>query len=220
MSTKIWEAYRVKPGYDVWKVLWDIRRRAEKRVRDGLKHIYREMLKDAKRPPDERGLLSPLYSHVPVPEDLTTFSYLDASRFVFQNYCATIGKTERSFWDLSCSVVVRRARKNLTLLIPYPGSGCLSGSLVCLRRHKALADYHYQNQTDKPSHVSAKSWRERARVWEPLLDDERWQDKLVLDIVSPDGFFRVDPAWALMRREFKRTGALPGPERQQNPADE
>jgi hypothetical protein len=82
----------------------------------------------------------------------------------------------------------------------------LSGSLAFLRRHKALADFHYQNQTDRPSNISAQAWGARARTWDRLLPDDCWQDKLELSIVSVEGWFRIDPAWDLMRKQAK---ALP-----------
>lgn len=198
MSTKIWEAYVVKPGYDVWTVMWDIRRRAEKRVRATLTKLYGALLEDAKRAPGARELLT---GALAVIEDGLKFNYLDASRYVQDQYKQTIGRSERSIWDLSVAVVVRRASKRRFLLIPYPGSGLLNGSLGFMRRYKPLADFHYQNSSDRPSHISAAAWEGRARTWEPLLEDNRWQDKLVLDIVSVEGFFRIDPAWTLIRKE-------------------
>lgn len=209
MSTKIWEAYCIKPEHDVWTVMWDLRRRAEQRVRKTLTKFYRALIEDVKLPAKERAWL---IGTAGASMDASDFTYLSASRFVQSEYKQTIGRSERSIWDLNVSVVVRRASRKRTLLIPYPGSGLLNGSLAFMRRHKALADYHYQNQSDRPSHVSARTWRERARTWDPLLDDENWQDKLVLEIVSIDGFFRVDPVWNLMRREFRRTGKLPEPQ--------
>jgi hypothetical protein len=203
VSTKIWEAYRVRDTHDVWEVLWDIRRRAEKNVRKTLTKLYNELLEDAKRPPEARELLEGATALMP---DLGDFGYLQASRYVQDQYRQTIGKSERSIWDLSVSVVVRRPSRRRYLLIPYPGSGLLSGSLAFLRRHKALADFHYQNATDRPSDVSAQEWEGRARTWEPLLEDDRWQDKLELSIVSIEGWFRIDPAWDLMRKQLK---ALP-----------
>ena len=201
MSTKIWEAYIVKPDHDVWEVLWDIRRRAEKNVRKTLTKLYNELLEDAKRPPKARELFST--SEIP---DLVDFGYLQASRYVQDQYRQTVGKSERSIWDMSVAVVVRRPSRGRYLLIPYPGSGLLNGSLAFLRRHKALADFHYQNQTDRPSNITAQAWEWRARTWEPLLDDDRWQDKLELSIVSVEGWFRIDPAWDLVRKQLK---ALP-----------
>lgn len=195
MSTKIYEAYCIKPGYDVWEVLWTIRRRAEKNVRATLTRLYNALLEDAKRPPEARELLEGEI-------DVERFNYLTASRFVQDRYKQTIGNPNRSSWDMSVAVAVRRARRNRCLLIPYPGSGLLSDSLRFLRRHKALADYCYFNNTDRPRHITARAWNERRRTWGELLPDDRWQDKLVLDIVTVEGWFRIDPSWELARKEL------------------
>jgi hypothetical protein len=206
VSTKIWEAYCVKPGVDVWQLVRDIRVRAEKNVRKTLTKLYAELITDAKREPEKReGWLTKLALVRLCSDDAPPYAldYLAASRFVVDQFRATTGKSERSIWDLNVAVVFRRSGRR-TLLIPYPGSGLLNSSLTFLRRHKALVDYHYQNASDRPRHISAQAWEGRARTWEPLLDDDRWQDKLELSIVSVEGWFRIDPAWNLLRRDMKR----------------
>jgi len=195
MSTKIYEAYVIKPRHDVWEVLWDIRRRAEKSVRASLTAIYSALIQDAKRSPEARELLTGEI-------DAGTFGHLAASRFVQEQFKATIGNAQRDTWDMSVAVAVRRASRNRTLLIPYPGSGLLGDALRFMRRHKALADYHYQNSSDRPSHITARVWNERARTWGELLRDARWQDKLVLDVVTVEGWFRIDPSWELARKDL------------------
>jgi hypothetical protein len=199
VSTKIWEAYRLREGYDLWDVLRDIRVRAEKNAKKVLLKLYDALIADAKREPENRELLLGPLALVP---DLTNFDRLTASRFVLDKYRAQTNQMDRGVWDLDVAVVVRRASRRKFLLIPYPGSGMLNGSLGFLRRYKALADYHYQNQSDRPWNIPAREWNERARTWAPLLEDDRWQDKLVLDIVSVTSWHRIDPAVDLLRKQY------------------
>jgi len=199
MSTKIWEAYRVREGYDLWDALRDIRLRAERNAKRSLIKLYDALIEDVKRDPEKRELLTgPL-----APAVGQDFDYLQASRFVHDRYRAQVGRTDGGVWDLDVAVVVRRANRRKFLLIPYPGSGLLNNSLKFLRRHKALIDYHYQDQSDRPWNVPAREWSERAQTWAPLLEDDRWQDKLVLDIVSVTGWHRVDPIVDLMRKRLR-----------------
>ena len=72
-----------------------------------------------------------------------------------------------------------------------------------MRRHEALADFHYQNASDRPKEILAREWRMRRDVWLPLLD-ERWRDKLVLDIVTVNGWHWIDPAVDLARTATRR----------------
>jgi hypothetical protein len=199
VSTKIWEAYRLHENYDLWDVLHDIRVRAEKNAKRVLLKLYDELIIDAKREPEKRELLIGALALVP---DLTNFDYLQASRFVLDKYRAAAFATERNVWDLDVAVVIRRASRRKFLLIPYPGSGLLNGSLGFLRRYKPLADYHYQDQSDRPWNVPAREWAERARTWAPLLEDDHWQDKLVLDIVSVGSWHRIDPAVGRLRKQY------------------
>jgi hypothetical protein len=199
MSTKIWEAYRLREGYDLWDVLREIRLRAEKNAKKVLLKLYDALILDAKLEPEKRELLIGPLALVP---DLTDFDYGRASRFVYDQYRTQIGQSARNVWDLDVAVVVRRASRRKLLLIPYPGSGLLWGTLGFLRRHKALADYHYQNQSDRPWNIPAREWAERAKTWAPLLEDDRWSDKLVLEIVSVTGWHRIDPMVDKLRRDF------------------
>lgn len=199
MSTKVWEAYRVREGYDLWDALRDIRLRAEKNAKRVLLKLYASLVEDANLAPEKRELLTGALALVP---DMASFDYLQASRFVLDKYRASTFTTERNVWDLNVAVVIRRASRRKFLLIPYPGSGLLNGTLGFLRRHKALADYHYQDQSDRPWNIPAREWSERAKTWAPLLEDDRWQDKLVLDIVSVTGWHRIDPAVGQLRKRY------------------
>lgn len=39
------------------------------------------------------------------------------------------------------------------------------------KEHPALAEFHYQNQTDQPEDVSEKDWEERERIWRGIFQD-------------------------------------------------
>lgn len=191
MSTKIYEAYRLQPGRDLWKVAWDIRLRTEKNIRRVLTKVYTGLINEAPRS-------SPLQK-----SDGTKPNYLDASRFVWGMYRATTQTSQRSLWDLDVSIAIRRAGQRKFLLIPYPGSGLFQHCLAFLRKCDALTDYHYQDSADRPPHISAREWSDRRRTWAPLLD-ERWRDMLVLEIVSINGWHQIDPAVDLQRKQTRR----------------
>jgi hypothetical protein len=38
-------------------------------------------------------------------------------------------------------------------------------------RRKKLVDFHYQNQTDKPSRISNKAWDEREKIWDEIFNE-------------------------------------------------
>lgn len=62
-------------------------------------------------------------------------------------------------------------------------------------RHESLSlpdwaeDYHYQNSTDKPRHISKAKWEERAQTWDVVALDNWNAHRLVFKVVdmSMDG---------------------------------
>jgi hypothetical protein len=39
---------------------------------------------------------------------------------------------------------------------------------------KYFEDFHYQNSTDKPDHISDKEWRHRCRTWDKIFSVDRF----------------------------------------------
>lgn len=192
MSTKIWTAWAIKPRLDAYDVCMQLRREGARRVRAALSKIYDGIV--AK--PDD-WLNDSEEKSFGIPKDFT-----EASNLVYKLYRQQRGSPNRNRWDLDVSFSVRRADTGRWLIIPYPGSGMLSGMLSFMKNHKALVDYHYQNQTDMPDDVTARAWNERARTWEPLLSDDRWQDYFSVEVMSIGGFFNVCPSTERMKKAF------------------
>jgi hypothetical protein len=60
-----------------------------------------------------------------------------------------------------------------------------------------LTDYHYQNQTDKPSRVSYKEWEERRKFWDIVLPDEF--DRPSIAGFSYNVCTKTDEAWVALK---------------------
>ena len=184
MSTKIHTAWAIKPKLDPWDVCMALRKTAAKSAARVLTTLYDDMVKRS--------------DYYLSPTELKTFGtakdFFHASDIAYRLYREQRGNPEKNFWDFDCSFTLRRADTGRWLIIPYPGSGVLAGSLSFMRKHKALVDYHYQNQADRPANITARQWDERARTWEPLLGDKRWGDRFNIDVMTVDEFFSVCPS--------------------------
>ncbi len=78
-----------------------------------------------------------------------------------------------------------------------------------MRRDKSLQDFKYFNNTDKPKNVSSRDWNRRARVWREVVDEPKWSDRFVVEIVAYGRFDYIDP-WLEMARADAKAGKLPG----------
>jgi len=197
VSTKIYTAYALRDRRQLWPVCRKIRERCEEIVRKELARIFRALMADAA---DQLGKPDdPFKKHR---HSDCSLSPLDASHWVQDMYGIQLTRDERSPFDLTVCVAVREARDGRILMIPYPGSGYLAGSLDFMRRMPELRDYHYQNSSDRPRHVSAREWTERCRTWEPLLGE--WRHMLALEIVSYNGWYDVSPGWEMAMAEARK----------------
>jgi hypothetical protein len=189
MSTKIYNAYRLRRGRNLWKVLEGIQDVAMHRCRARLAKLYDRMLQS---PSEFDGFR------------LGALPYMDASRWVHSAYGAQVMKSLRDLFDLDVSVAVHNVDERY-LFRAFPGSGLFHDSLDFLETHPALEDYHYQNQADQPSSVSNRAWNERRVTWERAMrPDGYFKMQLCLDIVSINGWSQVDPSVDMERRRQKR----------------
>lgn len=191
MSTKIWTAFRTKPGVDVWQLIPGIRRHAEKNIKARLVSLYQDLITSWKTDSSRRQYAESIIGR-PISEEPTP---VDASDVAHVLYTKQRSSSIRDAFDLDVSVSVRRAGRRY-LLIPYPGSGIFCDCLTFLNLLRELEDFHYQNQTDRPETITARQWAERRRTWAPFLRDDNWQDQLVLSIVNgPSDLRRLCPSW-------------------------
>lgn len=190
MSTKIWEAYEVRRGFDPWDAFVDIKRTARKNVKRSLLKLYKQLI------------LSSDADYT----DITDLA--SASRYVRKAYGATMATPIQvgNPWRLDVSLTVRKSGRRY-LLIPYNYVPWFPKALRFLTKHPALADFHYQNQSDRPENIDARTWNMRAKVWARVLDEPEWSDFLTIDIVTLDGFYKIDPMYdfKMMKRYYSQS---------------
>lgn len=189
MSWKIHEAYRLRSGFDVWETAGKIRRSTLKAAHACLVKLYPLILSS-----DVISEAGAILGRRPT-------NTMDASRVALTMYKQNRNSEERNAWDLDVSVTWRRLGRHW-LMIPYPGSGYFAGTLEHLRRNRALEDYHYQTSSDRPSHINARAWAARGRVWERAHGekDSNWGHMFSQNIITPSVWYEFDPAWMVHTR--------------------
>lgn len=202
MSWKLYNAHRLRPGFDMWETACDIRTKAAKRVKDRLRTMYAVIVADWKASDTAggdgvtRAEATKLLGRVPN-------GYFDASRLVRKLYTAQLSSYDRNVFDLSVCVAWRRVGRRW-LITRFAGSGMFTDVLEFMTRHKALEDFHYQTSSDRPSNISAARWAARGRAWQIAHgdgNDNNWQNMLVTDIVSPTSWPYICPATDMLREE-------------------
>lgn len=161
MSTKINVAYRARRGVNLFRLIRDIRRKAEPIARMSLKIV-------------------PLGRHTMEPHER-----YNALRKAYGDQLAS---TTRSIHNFDVSVVIHEHRGRY-YLIPYCDMA-MARVLDFLKKHPDLEDFSYWNDSDHPEHVTRQAWLARGRTWD-AIDKAGWHDVLRLDIVSYSSLWRV-----------------------------
>jgi hypothetical protein len=169
VSTKIYTAYRTRRrGVDLFALVADLRHRAERACTRSLRKEHGEC----------DGSMT-----------------METSMALAKQYREQASKAERNPFNFDAAIAIR-AHESRYYLIPYADRLAYGIDVFAfLAKHPALEEYGYWNNTDRPDHVSDRAWSRRAKTWGAMLDGDHEHDKVILDIVSPDSFGRVDPFW-------------------------
>lgn len=188
MSTKIYEAYRVKG--EAFKIAETLREVFVPFIKKSIrKHI--QMWQDMPEDKFREMVKTMLPDHV-LPDKLTLLAYSDVLNLVFKKQK---NSPYRNWDDLSVSLTLRKSGKYV-YIIPYFGCFYDRQGVRFIFENKIprLEEYGYWNNTDKPDGVTNQEWGQRKRIWNKFI--EKWDSNyLVLDIVNTDNFYTIDPCW-------------------------
>lgn len=188
MSTKIYDARRLKPGVKLWPFVASVRERGEKHIKKELTAWYLRMMQQSAKPKNREQFIKMLGFTLDFDEKFTPFMF---SSWITTEYKA---QSSRLVWDpfgMDVSVVFYE-HKGRIYFISY-ANGMMSRTLDFLRNDKSSEDFHYQNQCDKSGDCSDAAWKRRGETWEAMMSPEGHLDNgLVLELLTPTSFFLLD----------------------------
>lgn len=197
MSTKVYEAYRLRRKSDLWPLVRDVRRKALKRLQPKLQEAFKQcVLTVSKTPEYQQKVLEGDKSE-------STLMFM-AERHLNHLYRDASISATKDLYDFDIWITIREFRGRL-YLIPSCGIGA-KGCLDFLKRDKRLEDFAYWNNSDQPRHISREDWETRGVIWDALdsgptvkgqLYTDAWSDYLVLDINSYTGFWKHKPRFKI-----------------------
>lgn len=193
MSTKIYTAYRAKPEVDLWKLVPDIFKRGTEEATRILKSLYETVQVVEQSAEFQRNLQ--LYDGDHYKARLSMVHSM-----ILTEYGESQSRNTRDFFDLDVSVAIREHQGRL-YLTPHCDM-YMQKCLDFLKAHPALEEFGYWDTADKPHAVLEQEWEERKEIWNVII--ERWEEKLILDIVSFGGFFKIDPFMDLMMQDAEK----------------
>lgn len=199
LSTRIANAYRLKPGVDLWRFLKAVRERGQKEVIQRLRDFYWEYVEEMD--PESEAYKEQRLEYPDRGEaSLRLAMAYDELRVGFKK---AIASSRRDRFDPDVNVAVTRHRTGFYLRAFCDPVSILGGSLDFLTEHPDLEDFHFQNATDRPPKVSAAAWDERRQIWEEMSTGGGFfRDQLVLEISNWQSFDSLNP-WLAVAREYR-----------------
>lgn len=202
MSTKIYDAYKIKTKGDPWKVIWDIEEKARANVTLILQALLLSQMRILRDSPGDFEKTFDLtpdnrhYKHFLQTVNKTWFDYAsmawDALSKAFQ---AQAFKFERNEFNFEVQLAVCPLDNQI-----YIKAFCdtlMRNVFKFLDTHPKVVDFHYQNQTDWPEHISRQAWDHRKRTWNRIMKQDGRLRHVLLEVCSPSNFFTFNPLFEL-----------------------
>jgi hypothetical protein len=191
VSTKIYVAYKLKDGSDLWTMLRRLRDRSIEEIKKVLINIYKSLIESV----DEN---SKDYK-----ENLKDWKKDDPWMAKFLTAHDTFRKLKRDVFekDEFMAIVWIHELDGKFYLIPnWQGYGGYFGKIFnFMKRDKDLEDFSYWDNTDKPSRIRVKEWEARGKIWDRIFDDDGGFG-VELRLCDYYTFYKVDP-WIEFSRD-------------------
>lgn len=185
MSTKIYTAYRLKPGIDFWKFARNVQEKGRKNITKVLqKRVY----------PVVMSMIDPTseeYKNHYGKDDYSKRRNLAYDK-IRKGFIAQLSSYQRNEFDFNVYLNVYEYNRR-KYIIPYCDM-YMKNVLNFLSRDKRLEDFRYWNNTDAPSHISKKEWNKRGEIWDKIYK-QGWYNSIIISVCDRDTFSVVDPYW-------------------------
>ena len=192
MSTKIYTAYRLKKGADLWEFLEDVHAKATQLVKKVFRDLFERILSNEQTVKQVRKVLDL--------SDCEDVMPLEVDDYIGKLYRSQLGTLERNPYNFDACLTVRKS-KGRYYMIPYC-DGLVGEVFSFLKKHKQLEEYRYWNNADKPEKISQRAWAIRDHDWNEMFNTtERWLFYLTLEICSWSRWTTgiLNPAFDMMR---------------------
>lgn len=200
MSTKIYEAYRVKGNVNFWKLIQRIKTKGEATVTEALKALYLDSLQYVIE--DSEKYKSEL--EICVGDEY--LAKLAVVRDVFFDlYKACYTRFEGGPYDLTVLIRFYRLGRSIYLIPAVHWLAPTNHCLDFLKKEKGLEEYRYWTNSDKPEGITRKEWVKRGKTWDRVLDRGVLFEMRLLDLFG--NFHKIDPWWKLID-DYKKQNSI------------
>jgi hypothetical protein len=182
MSTKVFNAYRLKEDVDLWDFIHDVRIKASKIIDERLREFFLKV----REHPEYLGI------------EKENPDLMDIDDALCDKYRQQLVRSDNNPYNLDVCITIRRFEDRYYLMAFSYRCAVFGDVLEFLREDDRLDNYEYWNNTDQPDDISDEEWNERKRCWDEM--DKNWLDYLSLDIMRYSGYWQLSP-WHEMARE-------------------
>jgi hypothetical protein len=197
MSTKVYNAFKVKDPANLWRLIDKIFHKGRANVDKTLREHYLQKVRHMD--PSDKEYIEAWEKSDSSEANFRLYRVHDKLRSRYKE------NTVRLEWDtysLDCTVCIYPYRDQFYLRTFCEGGSIFRNVLDFVKKLPELEDFHYQNQSDRPDDIPAKDWANRRRVWDGI--SKKNHDigvHLDLEICSWGCFHLIDP-WIHLAKEW------------------
>jgi len=212
VSIKVYEAYRLKKGVNLWDFVNETKQKAmdiaveaiEKTITGILSNPHAEIRKKIET---EAGVYDNNRSYGTMKKKaqramLRIYAHTHLGRLYKEG--AKTGQKYLFDFDLIISIWMYKGR---CYMIPYrsaPVFKLFGGKdpFGFLGQDGMTEPYEYWNNTDPPEGMPYAEWKRREKVWGAITDN--WDARLTLEIITPDSFYKVPTFVNNLRKNIRQ----------------
>lgn len=210
MSIKIYSAFRIKDGVDVWPLLWKIRDQATENAKRALRNHYIDLVFHTDSSTKEYWIeFGDRTKHA---FDALTgrakqelhFRLDRAHKQVKSRFKDNVTSSVREEYNLEVNLAIYPHTSGNYLRTFCDSASIMRDVLDFVEELPELEDYYFQNSSDGPKDIPEEQWQARRAVWEEIYqstNNHGFANHALIEVVSWTRLIFVDP-WVELAQEW------------------
>lgn len=210
MSTKIYYAYKLLNRHDLWSFSRDVKVKASKNVEKVLYDFYKNLISSIDETSEKyKEKYNELSTNKYLPKEndeeyLKEYTKLEiVDSIVRDEYKKSSVSMQRDLFDFDVNIAFYENKKKIYMR--YFCDMQMKNVFDFLEDDIRVIDFHYQNQSDQPEHISNRDWNNRRKVWDEIFSEPGYESTyLTLEIFNYNMFWKLNPYNDILKEIYKR----------------
>jgi hypothetical protein len=210
MSTKVYNAYKLVNKNDLWPLIRDVKVKATQNIKSVLKNIYifemNKVNKDSEiYQKNYKSIFNNPYIKItPKNKNINESRVIleTVNDIIIEKYQKVSTSMQRNEFDFDVNVAFYENKNKI--YFRHFSDMLMRNVFNFLIKDSRIVDFHYQNQTDQPEHISNREWEYRKKVWDEIFSEPGLTSTyLTLELCNFNMFHQISPYLDILKTIHK-----------------